>query len=122
MDSPTGTNAWMPASPSAPCAERGAAQGEERTAGKPKVPLGSVYVTPGIVETFDEDFTEVLAALRRHETGDWGAVCEEDAADNDSALTCGERILSAYETEHGTIWIITEADRSATTVLLPAEY
>jgi len=122
MDSPAETDAWMLARLSARCAEREAAQGEDRTAGKPKVPLGAVYVTPGIVETFGEDFAEVLAALRRHENGDWGAVCDEDAAENDSALTFGERILSAYETEHGTIWIITEADRSATTVLLPAEY
>ena len=122
MDSPAETDAWMLVRPSALCAEHEAAQGEDRTAGKPKVPLGAVYVTPGIVETFGEDFAEVLAALRRHENGDWGAVCDEDAAENDSALTFGERILSAYETEHGSIWIITEADRSATTVLLPAEY
>lgn len=88
----------------------------------PKFQLGRLFFTPGIAKAFHDNFTSIAIALGRHASGDWGTVCEEDAAENDSALAFGYRILSAYETEHGKVWIITEADRSATTVLLPEEY
>jgi len=81
-----------------------------------------IYVTPGIVETFGEDFAEVLAALRRHETADWGEIPAEDITDNDISLALGQTIFSVYETKRGTIWIITEADRAKTTVSLPREH
>ncbi len=61
--------------------------------------------------------------LNRHRTGDWGEVDSEDWAANDQAVTQGERVLSAYTLKDGVrLWIITEADRAATTILLPSEY
>jgi hypothetical protein len=65
---------------------------------------------------------EVLAALKRHASGDWGDLCPEDALANDDALANGGRLFSAYG--HGAchFWVITEADRSVTTVLLPDDY
>jgi hypothetical protein len=74
------------------------------------------------VETFNDHFTEVLAALRRHETGDWGEIPAEDMTYNDIALALGESIFSLYEAKRGTIWIITEADRAKTTVSIPREH
>jgi hypothetical protein len=66
---------------------------------------------------------DVLVALRRHSSKDWGECCQEDAEANDQAVADGSRILSVYRDRHGTqFWIITEADRSATTVLLPSDY
>ena len=65
----------------------------------------------------------VLAGLRRHARGDWGDLEEEDREANDGALASGERLLSAYSADDGTkFWVITEWDRSATTVLFPEEY
>lgn len=67
--------------------------------------------------------SEIMQALRRHARGDWGDLDDEDRAANEAALKHGARLLSAYHTKAGTkFWIITEADRSATTVLLPEEY
>lgn len=61
--------------------------------------------------------------LNRHALGDWGDLTQEDAAANDAALRNGDRLLSAYQFEEGfKVWIITEADRSATTILLPEDY
>ena len=61
--------------------------------------------------------------LARHQTGDWGELCEEDKRENEFSVHNGFRILSAYRTRNDVkIWIITEADRSATTLLLPHEY
>lgn len=62
------------------------------------------------------------AAISRHERGDWGDVCPEDHRANNWSLAHGERILSAYIVEGERIWILTERDRSATTVLFPSEY
>ncbi|MDX2116829.1 MAG: hypothetical protein SFY96_01460 [Planctomycetota bacterium] len=65
----------------------------------------------------------MLEALMLHQTGDWGNVGEDDWLLNDAALTDETRILSSYNTRSGvTFWIVTEADRSSTTVLLPCEY
>ena len=67
--------------------------------------------------------TEVLTALRRHLAADWGEVDEHDRRENDFSLEKGFRLLSVYHAADGTaFWVITEADRSHTTVLLPAEY
>lgn len=61
--------------------------------------------------------------LGRHVTGDWGDVCDEDAAENEFSVVKGFRIFSVYKIAEGvTIWVITERDRSATTLLLPSEY
>ena len=65
---------------------------------------------------------EVMTALRRHASGDWGDLCPEDAMANEAAVQEGSRLLSAYGQGEERFWIITEADRSATTVLLPDDY
>ena len=86
-----------------------------------RVPLGRTLATPGVLKVTTE--AERSIALNRHSHGDWGDVVEEDWRVNDQALQNGERLLSVYHTLSGTkFWIITEADRSATTVLLPSEY
>lgn len=85
------------------------------------VPLGTVAMTPAAEETLCR--TDVLLSLERHATGDWGDVCEEDRQENELALRAGFRLLSSYRDSNGTrFWIITEADRSVTTVLLPDDY
>jgi hypothetical protein len=84
-------------------------------------PLGQVVATPGAILTIPSK--EIIHALGRHSRGDWGVVCDEDTAANDRALKVGARLLSAFESKEGTsFWIITEADRTVTTVLLPGEY
>ena len=90
--------------------------------GVPLFPPGQVVATRGAVEKIPE--ADISLALNRHLHGDWGDVCLADQKANDSALLLDTRILSAYHTEkdHVKFWIITEADRSATTVLLPDEY
>lgn len=90
-----------------------------------KFELGQVVVTRGVSDATEEsrDFkSEVMLYLARHSLGNWGVVCDEDKQINDDAVRNGKRILSAYETCKGKIWIITEADRSVTTVLFPHEY
>ena len=91
---------------------------------KNKLTLGKVVMTQDIAMFMDEKefYMKVMESLNRHASGDWGSVCEEDKAENDRALESGDRILSAYETSHGKIWIITEWDRSVTTILFPSEY
>ena len=84
-------------------------------------PLGHIVGTPGALELLKPE--EIVSMLRRHMTGDWGDLCEEDRATNDNALLDGGRLFSAYEREGGErFWVITEADRSVTTILLPSEY
>ncbi len=83
-------------------------------------PLGRLVLTTNAARRLSpRDITE---GLRRHASGDWGALDPSDAALNDSALVTGDRLLSAYGTGDGRFWIITEADRSVTTVLLPEDY
>src|SRR4051794_8831322 len=86
-----------------------------------KFPLGCVCITPGAIEKISA--AEQVASLRRHAMCDWGDVCGEDRAENERALREGFRLVSVYSTLAGTtFWIITEADRSVTTFLLPDEY
>ncbi|OZC01199.1 hypothetical protein [Rubricoccus marinus] len=87
-----------------------------------RFPLGHVVATPGALEVVRSHSLDVVGLLHRHRAGDWGSVSEHDARANDRAVGEGTRVLSAYETTGGRLWIITEADRSATTVLLPSEY
>ena len=83
--------------------------------------LGRVVATRGVLDAVPK--REVLKALERHQNCDWGEVKKTDWASNDSALTRRERIISVYRADNQTkFWIITEADRSATTVMLPEEY
>jgi hypothetical protein len=96
---------------------------------KPLFPLGQIVATPGALEACPHDALQRF--LFRHSHGDWGNVGTEDAATNAEAVTLGFRIFSAYPLNaskpckgfgENTLWIITEADRSATTALLPSEY
>ena len=82
---------------------------------------GNIVATPGAL-SLKESGINLLAYLQRHLNGDWGDLCEEDKAENNFSLQHGYRLLSSYQTPHGKLWIITEADRSATTFLLPSEY
>ena len=87
-----------------------------------RLPLGHVVATPGALDVVRTHGLDVIALLHRHQRGDWGELSDHDALANDHAVEGGARVLSAYETAGGRLWIITEADRSATTVLLPSEY
>ena len=92
---------------------------------EPQFALGQVVATHGAAEALDGDLGLVLGLLDRHSRKDWGDVCAEDALANEEALIIGARLLSAYDgigPQRVTLWIITECDRSATTVLLPCEY
>ena len=88
-----------------------------------KFPLGQVVATPGVLRALTESGESPTTFLERHVRGDWGDVDAEDSQANDEALVNGGRLLSAYKTLKGErIWIISEADRSSTCVLLPEEY
>ncbi|MFO0850740.1 MAG: hypothetical protein U0871_19615 [Gemmataceae bacterium] len=89
--------------------------------GPPFVPLGRTVATPAALAAVSPP--DIAAALRRHASGDWGDVDPDDRAANDDALRSGERLLSVYRATSGTtFWVLTEADRSATTVLLPDDH
>ncbi len=82
---------------------------------------GRLVATPGALEALSQ--ADIQDALGRHLACDWGDVCDSDKAENDAALRDGDRLLSAYRTSGGQkFWVLTEADRSVTTVLLPDEY
>jgi hypothetical protein len=86
-------------------------------------PLGHCVATPGALEALAAAGQTPKQLLDRHLSGDWGEVDGEDQQANQDALVHGERLLSAYRTTSGVrLWVITEADRSATTILLPEEY
>lgn len=86
-----------------------------------KFELGQVLVTPGAYEALN--LKDAASCLVRHASGDFGIVSDEDKALNEEAMESGDRILSAYRDRDGAkFWIITEWDRSATTILLPDEY
>ena len=88
--------------------------------------LGRLLMTRGVNDQVAEDeaFAKfVMGSLARHRMGDWGNLTDEDKQENELSLKAGYRLLSAYESgELPKIWIITEADRSATTILFPDEY
>jgi hypothetical protein len=90
---------------------------------KPKFNLGKLAATPGALEALTDAGQSPMDFLNRHVRGDWGDCCEEDRQANEEALQIGARLLSVYRTSKNVkIWIITEADRSSTCVLLPEEY
>ncbi len=92
-----------------------------RTVEKVSFPLGRLLITPAAQAVLEQE--ELLTALNRHSRGDWGTVGEDDRKENDLSVEKGFRILSAYKTAKGeTFWIITEAGRESTTVLLPSDY
>jgi hypothetical protein len=84
--------------------------------------LGRVVATPGALILLMEAGGHPFEYLARHATGDWGDLCAFDRRQNEIALRDGYRVLSSYEMPTGRVWIITEADRSITTILLPEEY
>lgn len=89
------------------------------------IKTGTLVATRGVAYEMQENsefYNFVQKSFSRHAIGDWGDISEEDKASNDYALEHGERIFSAYENGDSKIWIITEWDRSATTILFPEEY
>ena len=82
---------------------------------------GNIVATPGAL-SLKAQGVNLCGYLQRHLNGDWGDLCDEDKAENAFSLKHGFRLLSAFNTPLGQLWIITEADRSATTFLLPEEY
>lgn len=97
------------------------ARPERSKAAKQKLPLelGAVVRTPGVMNL---PLDPLILALMEHQSGNWGDVCSEDWTSNDLALEHGDRILSSYSINGTKMWIITEWDRSVTTLLLPEEY
>lgn len=88
-----------------------------------RVPLGQTYITPGAEEALMSAGQTAIEFLRRHMSGDWSELSDDDARENELSLREGFRVLSAYRTAKSQkLWIITEADRSSTTILLPLEY
>jgi hypothetical protein len=92
-----------------------------------RVPLGRLVVTRGVNDSIADSAAfakDVCEALGRFVAGDWGNVDPEDRAENDRALLAGNRLLGSYRAGQAQekIWVITEADRSVTTVLFPDEY
>jgi len=88
-----------------------------------KFPLGRIVATPGTLEALQDAGQDPMEFLQRHQAGDWGDLCEADKQENEFSLKNGYRLLSAYTTTNNVkVWLITEADRSATTLLRPGEY
>jgi len=94
-----------------------------------KLALGNIVTTSNLMNTLTEELgdsgavvREIAALLLKHSTGDWGTVDAEDKKANDDAVKHGGRLLSAYQIGEIKVWIITEWDRSVTTVLLPEDY
>ena len=94
-------------------------------------PIGQVVSTASVMEhsSASADFTSFLSeSLRRHVAGDWSDMVPEDQQSNQRAVVRGSRIFSSYRipagqvARHQSLWIITEADRSATTILFPSDY
>ena len=96
-------------------------EGQMKTKTKPSFELGQVVATPKALETIPPE--DVMRALARHAAGDWGEVDPEDWQENELSLREGFRLMSVYRDRNDvTFWVITEADRSVTTLLLPSEY
>ena len=86
------------------------------------LPLGRVMATPGALKLLSDIEENPFGYITRHAAGDWGNLCAFDRHQNEIALRDSYRVLSSYDVPAGRVWIITEADRSVTTILLPEEY
>lgn len=89
----------------------------------PKFSLGQVIFTPGVIELVDQ--VDLSFYISRHHSGDWGNLCRDDWRANEHALRFGDRLFSSYsldDKDESKLWIITEWDRSVTTLLRPHEY
>lgn len=90
---------------------------------KPLFPLGQVVATPGALAALEKAGQSPVEFLAQHERGEWGELSEDDRKENQYSLEHGFRLLSSYQTNaRETIWVLTEANRSVTTLLLPSEY
>src|SRR3954451_5659846 len=90
---------------------------------RPKFSLGRLVATPGAPELIQGEGREPMEFVERHVRGDFGDLSEHDRLANEAALVNGSRILSSYiVTGDEKVWVLTEADRSATTILLPSDY
>lgn len=87
-----------------------------------RFPLGRLVATPGALALLTSAGENPAALLDRHQTGDWGDVLPEDARENELSVREGFRVMSSYKVSGKRVWIITEADRSSTCILLPEEY
>ena len=94
----------------------------QQTERKPLFDLGQLVATPGALAALEKTGQNAMDFLSRHVRGDWGELPKEDKDENQLSLEKGFRLLSSYRTTAGTIWVITEADHSHTTLLLPEEY
>ncbi len=99
------------------------------THNKPKFRLGKTVITPGAIDALSKSNQLPDSFLKKHQKGDWGETCQEDAQLNNEAIAHEgdigkqQRVMSVYKTSRNeTIWVITEWDRSVTTILLPSEY
>lgn len=88
----------------------------------PRFKLGRILATPAAIEAVDRASISIVDLLIRHLRGDWGDLSESDRQQNELALIAGGRLLSSYPLAEARLWIVTEADRSSTTLLLPDEY
>lgn len=90
----------------------------------PKFELGRVVITRGVADWVEQNppYRNLFPLLDKHIQGNWGEIDEEDKQTNNEALELGNRVLSAYTLDGEKLWIITEWDRSSTTILFPSEY
>ena len=89
----------------------------------PRFKAGQICATPSAIEAMSDAGQNPMDFIGRHIVGDWGDVCEDDQKVNEESLEHGLRLLSSYRTQNGVkLWVITEADRSLTTILRPEEY
>jgi hypothetical protein len=89
----------------------------------PLFPAGQIVATPGALALLEQAKKSPLEFLSRHLRGDWGELCQDDKTENELSLKHGYRLMSSNQvTDAEKLWIITEADRSVTTLLLPTEY
>lgn len=84
--------------------------------------IGNVVATPGALDLLDRAGCNASALLAMHQRGEWGDVCADDAAENNRSILAGNRLISAYTLCKERLWVVTECDRSVTTLLLPEEY
>lgn len=89
---------------------------------KPLFALGQTFTTPGALVVMQGMGISPVSLLSRHQAGDWGDLDEEDKRENETAVKHGFRVFSSYVFDTVKFWVVTEADRSATTILLPEEY
>jgi hypothetical protein len=95
----------------------------QKTERKPLFDLGQLVATPGALAALEKTGQSPLEFVSRHVTGDWGELSEEDRKENQLSLERGFRLLSSYRTNaNEVVWVVTEGNRSHTTLLLPEEY